>query len=237
MASMGFTQESIKKLMNVLDDARSGMDEKTYVELSNAAKYLYDKVGNSGAVQTAPPPTPDVEYLYQVYDLTNDSDSDSGLGPGAVGRDINRRAPVNPQDSEDENDEGALAIIAAADWWENRRRAAAAARESMAQHPAVQRAVNQHNQQTAERINRPPTPVVRQQVNRLRLCNRHKITALIKLFISFNYVIPNKGGDCDTVYIERLYNILINTGSVSSTEIMRRYYIEKEADINARGNN
>ena len=78
MASMGFTQESIKKLMNVLDDARSGMDEKTYVELSNAAKYLYDKVGNSGAVQTAPPPTPDVEYLYQVYDLTNDSDSDSG---------------------------------------------------------------------------------------------------------------------------------------------------------------
>ena len=239
MASMGFTQESIKKLMNVLDDERLGLDEKTYIELSNAAKYLYDNVGNSGvAVQAVPPPTPDVEYMYQTYDLFSDSESESGTGPGAVGRDINRRAPVNPQYSEDDNDEGALDIRIAAPDWENRRRAAVAiaghamVRVRDGRHPAVQRAVNQHNQQTAARINRAPTPVVQQPVNRLRLCNRHKIMALIKLFVAFNYATPNKGSDCDTVYITRLYNILINTGSVSSTEITRRYYIEKEADIN-----
>ncbi len=28
-------------------DSQEGMDEKTYVELSNAAKYLYEKTGNS----------------------------------------------------------------------------------------------------------------------------------------------------------------------------------------------
>jgi hypothetical protein len=198
MASMGFTQDSVKKLMNLLD-SQEGMDEKTYVELSNAAKYLYEKTGNStGAVQTAPPPTPDVEYLYQAFDLT-ESDSDSEMGPGAVGRDIRRQMERTV-------------------------------------HPAIQRAVEQHNQATAARINRPPTAVVmihRQQARQqqVRLCNRHKVTALIKIFVSLNYVVPNKGNDNDTRYIQRLYNLLIQTQSVSEVEIKRRYYDERNADM------
>jgi len=207
MASMGFTQDSVKKLMNLLD-SQEGMDEKTYVELSNAAKYLYEKTGNStGAVQTAPPPTPDVEYLYQVFDLSNDSDSDSEMGPGAVGRGIRREM-------------------------------------ERVVHPAIQRAVEQHNQATAARINRPPTPIIEQRAQtrgvlldhlahpaQRRLCNRHKITALIKLFVSLNYVVPNKGNDNDTKYIQRLYNILTQSGSVSHVEIKRRYYDERNADM------
>jgi len=188
---MGFTQDSVKKLMNLLD-SQEGMDEKTYVELSNAAKYLYEKTGNNtGAVQTAPPSTPDVEYLYQVFDLSNESDSDSEMGPGAVGRSIMRQTIQRA-------------------------------------HPVILRALEQHNQATAARINRPPTPVVQQ----VRLCNRHKITALIKLFVSLNYVVPNKGNDSDTRYIQRLYNILTQSGSVSHLEIKRRYYDERNAEIN-----
>jgi hypothetical protein len=208
MASMGFTQDSVKKLMNLLD-SQEGMDEKTYVELSNAAKYLYEKTGNNTcAVQTAPPPTPDVEYLYQVFDLSNESDSDSEMGPGAVGRGIRRQMER---------------IV----------------------HPAIQRAVEQHNQATAERINRPPTPIIEQRAQtrdvlfgttaarpqQVRLCNRHKVTALIKIFVSLNFVVPNKGNDNDTKYIQRLYNILIQTQSVSHVEIKRRYYDERNADM------
>ena len=113
-------------------------------------------------------------------------------------------------------------------------------------HPAIQRAVEQHNQATAARINRPPTPIIEQRVQtrdvlfgttaarpqQVRLCNRHKVTALIKLFVSLNYVVPNKGNDSDTRYIQRLYNILTQSGSVSHLEIKRRYYDERNAEIN-----
>jgi hypothetical protein len=50
MSSMGFSRDSISKLVEMLDESSSvsSIDEKTYLELSNAAKYLYEKAGPGG---------------------------------------------------------------------------------------------------------------------------------------------------------------------------------------------
>tara|TARA_B110000305_G_scaffold129110_1_gene144446 strand:- start:2886 stop:3257 length:372 start_codon:yes stop_codon:yes gene_type:complete len=121
---MGFTQESVKKLMSLLD-LQEDLDEKTYIELSNAAKYLYDKT----------------------------------------------------------------CII------------------------------------------EPSVVPTRNVLPSARLCNRHKITALIKIFAELNYVVPQRVYDNDTGCIQHLYNILINSGSISEAGIKRRYYSERNADM------
>jgi hypothetical protein len=58
MSSMGFTRDSIGKLMEMLDEhsSNSSIDEKTYLELSNAAKYLYEEAGPRSRPETPPPP-------------------------------------------------------------------------------------------------------------------------------------------------------------------------------------
>ena len=58
MSEMGFTRDSIAKLMEMLDEqsSKSSIDEKTYLELSNAAKYLYEEAGPQTRPETPPPP-------------------------------------------------------------------------------------------------------------------------------------------------------------------------------------
>jgi hypothetical protein len=58
MSSMGFTRDSIGKLMEMLDEhsSNSSIDEKTYLELANAAKYLYEEAGPRTRPETPPPP-------------------------------------------------------------------------------------------------------------------------------------------------------------------------------------
>ncbi len=55
---MGFTRDSVAKLMEMLDEqsSKSSIDEKTYLELSNAAKYLYEEAGPQTRPETPPPP-------------------------------------------------------------------------------------------------------------------------------------------------------------------------------------
>ena len=50
MASMGFTKESIHKLMSLLDESED-IDEMTYIELSNAAKFLYEQTNGNKVLQ------------------------------------------------------------------------------------------------------------------------------------------------------------------------------------------
>ena len=55
---MGFTRDSVAKLMEMLDEqsSKSSIDEKTYLELSNAAKYLYEEAGPQTRPETPPRP-------------------------------------------------------------------------------------------------------------------------------------------------------------------------------------
>ena len=124
----GFTQDSVKKLMSLLD-SQQGMDEKTYVELSNAAKYLYDKTNNSGIItEQSPPVTPvDQVFIPQLDNLSNVIDrhidtipldlelEEELLGPSAVGRDINRR-----RERSNSIDDLEIAIVQVADWFTDR---------------------------------------------------------------------------------------------------------------------
>lgn len=57
-SSIGFTRDSVAKLMEMLDEqsSKSSIDEKTYLELSNAAKYLYEEAGPQTRPETPPPP-------------------------------------------------------------------------------------------------------------------------------------------------------------------------------------
>ena len=72
MSSMGFTRESIGKLMEILDEqsSNSSIDEKTYLELSNAAKYLYEETGPRSRPETPPPP-PDWGDVSSVLDVSS----------------------------------------------------------------------------------------------------------------------------------------------------------------------
>ena len=44
MASMKFTKETITMLMTLLEDNSDTMDEKTFIESTNAIKFLYDNL-------------------------------------------------------------------------------------------------------------------------------------------------------------------------------------------------
>jgi hypothetical protein len=212
MASMGFTQESVKELMNLLDSQKE-MDEKTYIELSNAAKYLYEKTGNNvSAVQTAPPPTPDVEYLYQAYD----SDSDSGLGPSAVGRSINRRVENYPGRVENEI---ALQLVIQMER-ENALRIWERALAPPQQIHAVPRSV------TAQ-----PTVSTRQVIPARRLCGRHKVRGLIKLLRQYPIPIPDRSNSNITTYVQTLYDLAVDVG-ISDERIRAAYYEEKREELN-----
>jgi dissimilatory sulfite reductase (desulfoviridin) alpha/beta subunit len=49
MASIGYSKESINKLMEIVDnykDNNTELEEKTYIEISNAIKELFEKVNN-----------------------------------------------------------------------------------------------------------------------------------------------------------------------------------------------
>lgn len=45
MASLGFTEKSVHKLMEIIDGHKDkDIDDMTYIELSNSIKFLFDKV-------------------------------------------------------------------------------------------------------------------------------------------------------------------------------------------------
>lgn len=214
MASMGFTQDSVKKLMNILD-SQQGMDEKTYIELSNAAKYLYDKTSNNRTAVQSAPRTP-------VYV----SDDDELLGPSAVGRDINRRTLIVTEREEmpalENVDDLELAIIASANWFAQSR--AMEFSELPLRAPTLE--VAQGRARPAALTARHNTPAP------LRLCNRHKIKALRLLLADFNHDIPDKNGMTDTRYVEILYNRAISF-NITDVTIKNAYYHQKNQELNA----
>ena len=54
MASMGFSRNSIEKFMTIIDDNSMEFDEKTYIELSNAAMFLFKHI-DSTKISSLPP--------------------------------------------------------------------------------------------------------------------------------------------------------------------------------------
>lgn len=45
MAQMGFSEKSVHKLMEIVDEHKNkDIDDKTYIELSNSIKFLFDKL-------------------------------------------------------------------------------------------------------------------------------------------------------------------------------------------------
>lgn len=221
MASMGFTQESVKKLMGLLDSQKE-MDEKTYIELANAAKYLYEKTNqNSSSPLSVPPPTP-------IPDT--DSDSDSGMGPGAVGRSINRRVEWTP------SAEDAAALQLAMQWEREQVPAniiVSYYRNGSHRQVAVQQRAPQQTapQQTA------PQQTVAQTAGRRggsagRLCGRHKVRGLIKLIREYAIPIPDRSNSNITTYIQTLYDLAKDLG-ISDVTIKTAYYAEKNEELNA----